>query len=112
MWWKFFPVSLLLAALLAGCAGPEARYVSVPLDCPARPELPTVSAEELDCLPDDAHARLVWRETLRRQYAEELEALCWSTHEGGAAPSRPPPLSWGRGEGASAPLTAHLKGAK
>jgi hypothetical protein len=78
---------LLLAALLAGCAAPEMRYVSVPLDCPERPELPTVSAEELDCLTPEAHARLVWRETLRRQYAEELEALCWSTHEGANAPA-------------------------
>lgn len=74
---------VLLAAVLSACAGtPETRYRTQPLPCPERPLLPRIEAAALACLDDDTYRRLVERQRLRREYAEELEALCRSTHDG------------------------------
>lgn len=72
----------LAAAVLSGCAAPEVRYMTVPLPCPERPVLPGISEADLACLSDAAYRRLVERERLRREYAEQLDALCRSTHDG------------------------------
>ena len=56
-------------------------YEPVPLDRPPRPELPTVSAHELECLSDAAFSALLDRERMRREYTEELEVIIDSTRE-------------------------------
>ncbi len=81
--------ALMLAAVIistaigsVGCArAPEIRYLLEPLSLPPRPTLPALSAGELECLSDDAYARLVRRDLQRRHYAEELEVIIRSTHE-------------------------------
>lgn len=49
---------------------------------PARPALPAIKSEELKCLSDDVYSRLAERNRLQRQYAETLETIIQSTHEG------------------------------
>lgn len=66
---------LLVVLLLAGCK--KIIYVPAPLpECPSRPVLPAISAEELQCLSDETAWKLWERQTARREYAEELEAYC------------------------------------
>ena len=80
--------ALMLAAVIistaigsAGCGRTaEIRYRQEPLPLPSRPALPALSAGEMECLSDDAYARLVRRDLQRRQYAEELEAIIRATH--------------------------------
>lgn len=80
------PGWMLAAAIIwttvgSGCATPpDVGYVTQPLPLPARPVLPRLTATDLACLPDDAYRRLVERERLRREYAEELEAIIRATH--------------------------------
>lgn len=50
-------------------------YLKPQLTLPDRPELPTIKSSEMKCLPDDVKKKLVERETLRREYAEDLEAI-------------------------------------
>lgn len=79
---------LLIAAITltalgnTGCTTTEVRYVPVqqPLPLPPRPILPAVTAQEMECINKDAIARLIERQRLRRQYAEELELIIRSTH--------------------------------
>ena len=76
---------LLLIAMLAvvlvlpACSPTPVRYVSHPLPLPVRQTLPAVSAEELSCLSGDTYRRLVDRDRLRREYAEELEVIIGAT---------------------------------
>lgn len=68
--------AVLLLIALGGCAKPPVEYRPVPLHLiPIRPQLPTVRADELRCLSDDAYSRLVERDRLLRQNNEELRAL-------------------------------------
>lgn len=64
---------------IGSCTSSVVRYVTVPLDCPVRPVLPSLSEEDLAPLSQDAFERLAERDQKRRHYAEELEALCKST---------------------------------
>lgn len=68
--------------LLAGCASapPQVRYLSTPLPLPPRPVLPALPGAELQCLSDATYRDLVRRDRLRRDYAEQLEAIIRSTH--------------------------------
>lgn len=69
---------LLMCLLLAGCATkPTTFYLSKP----ARPILPTIDATALECLSDDTYRAIVMRDSLRRWYAEELEAIINSTRQ-------------------------------
>lgn len=63
----------------SGCAATEIRYVAAPLPLPPRPVLPAVSAQDLAPLPDNVYRRIGERDRLRRQYAEELEAIICAT---------------------------------
>ncbi|MEJ1496343.1 MAG: hypothetical protein RPU13_07615 [Candidatus Sedimenticola sp. (ex Thyasira tokunagai)] len=78
---------LAIAAILitagSGCSStPEVRYVAQPLPMPQRPLLPALSADDLACITNDAYYRLVQRNRLRREYAEELEAIIQANNQG------------------------------
>lgn len=73
-WWLF------LVMLMAGCTTPAIEYVTTPLPLPPRPELPSVSGEQLQCLSDEAYTALANRDRQRREYAELLESIIQSTH--------------------------------
>ena len=67
-----------LAALflaLAGCAA-RVEYVPMSVSCPPVPPLPSVSAQELVPLSDDAYRRLVERELRLKEHIGQLRALC------------------------------------
>ncbi len=67
---------LILLTAICGCAKPPVEYRPVPLHLiPGWPQLPTVRADELRCLSDDAYLRLVERDRMLRQNNEELRAL-------------------------------------
>lgn len=73
----------LLAAVLAGLLLGGCSWWDDPLDgdpvtfyCPERPALPALIAEELACLSDEAYRKLLERDRLRREYAEDLEVYC------------------------------------
>lgn len=74
-------LTVLLTLLMAGCAAPRVEHVSVPLPMPVRPELPGIKGADLQCLSDDAYRTLVRRDRMRREYAEQLEAVILSTHD-------------------------------
>mgnify|MGYP001648186295 FL=1 len=44
--------------------------------CPSMPPLPSISAQELQPLTDDAYRRLVERELRLKEYIGQLRALC------------------------------------
>ena len=50
-------------------------YQTVPLPSLARPVLPPVSSDDLECLSDDTYNTLYQRENAILDYAEELEAV-------------------------------------
>ena len=67
-----------LAALflaLAGCAA-RVEYVPMSVSCPPVPTLPSVSAQELMPLSDDAYRRLVERELRLKEHIGQLRSLC------------------------------------
>ena len=67
-----------LAALflaLAGCAA-RVEYVPMSVSCPPVPPLPSISAQELQPLTDDAYRRLVERELRLKEYIGQLRTLC------------------------------------
>ena len=67
---------LILLTAICGCAKPPVEYRPVPLHLiPIRPQLPTVRADELRCLSDDAYLRLVERDRILRQNNDELREL-------------------------------------
>lgn len=67
---------LILLTAICGCAKPPVEYRPVPLHLiPGWPQLPTVRADELRCLSDDAYLRLVERDRMLRQNNDELRAL-------------------------------------
>lgn len=65
----------LLVPLIGGCAAAPAGG-SLLHDCPTRPTLPAVSAAEVAPLSDTAYHKLMLRERLLREYAEDLEVYC------------------------------------
>lgn len=71
---------VLAAGVLAGCATPRVEYVTAPLPMPPRPELPAIPGEALQCLAEEDYRAVVQRDRLRREYAEQLEAVIESTH--------------------------------
>lgn len=73
--------AIIWMATGSGCAFTGARYIQEPLPLPPRPVLPALTAEDLACLPAEVYERLVRRDLLRRQYAEELEAIIRATHQ-------------------------------
>lgn len=69
-------VVILAIAGSGGCSTVQPdnhRLTELPM--PARPILPIISAEELQCLPEETYRALVTRQRLMREYAEELEVI-------------------------------------
>lgn len=77
----FYMTKWMMAALaalflaLAGCAA-RVEYVPMSVSCPSMPPLPSVSAQELQPLSDDAYRRLVERELRLKEHIGQLRALC------------------------------------
>ena len=66
-----------------GCATPpEKVYVPVQLTRPARPVLPRLTFEDAEMIPETLWEKMVMRDLLRRQYAEQLEIIIDSTKDG------------------------------
>ena len=57
----------------------EYVYVSVPLTHEPRPQLPKVGADELSCLSTETKNTLITRDTLMKNYMEQLEVTIDST---------------------------------
>jgi hypothetical protein len=71
---RSYKLASIAAMLIAGCANiPKVVYPELPL--PPPPTLPTVAAEDLACLSDEAYEALAVRDALRKGYAEQLRAI-------------------------------------
>lgn len=69
-------VVAVLCGLLFGCAAPRIEYRPVPAALiPPKPALPAIMADELRPLSDATYLKLVGRDRMLRQYADELRAL-------------------------------------
>jgi len=72
-------VVMIIAALcgpLIGCAGTRIEYRPIPTALiPPKPQLPTITADDLACLRDATYLKLAGRDRMLRQYANELRAL-------------------------------------
>ena len=78
-------LAIALAPTLPGCSLPEREvYVQEPIPVPPRPDVPTVSAEDLDCLSDDAYRDLAERDAVMEAHIWRLESLLQTTHDGDA----------------------------
>lgn len=82
---KFDPVYTLRAILLgillglilfmaAGCSS-MSTPITLPVSLPDRPNLPTISKDELACTSPETRERLVLRESLLKDYAQQLELV-------------------------------------
>lgn len=80
-WFAFWSGVALVGLLLTGCATTP-HHVAEPLPVPVRPLLPRVYEAELGCLSDETYRRIVERERLRWEYADDLEAIISATREG------------------------------
>ena len=69
------PAHMVFCLALAGCAA-RVEYVPMSVSCPPVPPLPSVSAQELMPLSDDAYRRLVERELRLKEHIGQLRALC------------------------------------
>ncbi|MGZ8924328.1 MAG: hypothetical protein ACXW2E_00460 [Nitrososphaeraceae archaeon] len=54
-------------------------YVTTPLPIIPRPSLPTWSGNDMACLDENVKQNIRDRDRLRREYAEQLEAIIKST---------------------------------
>lgn len=77
----FYMTKWMMAALaalflaLAGCAA-RVEYVPMSVSCPPVPPLPSISAQELQPLTDDAYRKLVERELRLKEHIGQLRTLC------------------------------------
>lgn len=67
--------NLLVILSLSGCAALGLSPDTSGAAFPARPILPVVDDAALKCLSDETYKKLLLRDQLRRQYAEQLEKL-------------------------------------
>ena len=83
----FYMTKWMMAALaalflaLAGCTT-RVEYVPMSVSCPPVPPLPSISAQELQPLTDDAYRRLVERELRLKEYIGQLRTLCEEDGDG------------------------------
>lgn len=70
----------LLAAIILSLSGCGATLEPVRLEVPPSLTLPTIPAEALTCLSDDAYEALVVRDTLLRARIKTLEDIILTTH--------------------------------
>ncbi len=71
---------IVVCLLAAGCTTPRVEPITAPLPLPARPELPAIAGDALQCLAPETYRAMVERDRARRDYAEQLEAVIRSTH--------------------------------
>jgi hypothetical protein len=78
-------VSITLAACTTTTPPPQIVekpiYIKVPLSLPAKPTLPTLNSNDVSCLPTKIKQKLVERDSLRKNYIEQLELIIKSTQE-------------------------------
>ena len=66
---------ILMTLWLMGCAR-DIEYRPIPTWLiPMKPTVPTIQAQQLSCLSDDAYQKLVERDRNCWQYAKDLRAL-------------------------------------
>lgn len=69
-------VVTLTIVIFSGCT---TTYTVAELPLPPRPELPTVSGQELSCLSDDVYRRMAKRQALLIEYTKRLEGIIKTT---------------------------------
>lgn len=69
------PAHMVFYLALAGCAA-RVEYVPLTVPCPPVPPLPSISAQELQPLTDDAYRKLVERELRLKEHIGQLRSLC------------------------------------
>ena len=74
----------IISLVISGCVyrtppKMEYVYVSVPLSHDPRPQFPKVSGSELSCLSTETKNTLITRDTLMKNYMEQLEVIIDST---------------------------------
>lgn len=69
-----------VTTLLLGCATTTTEFVQEPIPIPARPHLPVVQPDALQCISDDAYEALAIRDTLLQEHIRLLERLLLTTH--------------------------------
>ena len=77
-------VAILIIAgspAMVGCALKPAptEYFVKPIFAPERPLLPRLTEADVQCLSKEAFFKLVNRDRIRREYAEELEVIIQTT---------------------------------
>lgn len=76
--------ALILASAITSIAGcTTTEYVPIPpepIEVPARPDLPTIDEQALECLSADAYLDLVVRDEELQNHVRRLEALLRTTH--------------------------------
>jgi len=83
---KVFPLIAAASIALTSCASapPAARVQYIPmvvrLPLPPRPVLPQIEASHIECLNDGTVRRILERDNMRRDYADQLELIIRSTH--------------------------------
>ena len=68
--------------LSLGCSvkePPRVIYVTTPLSLPAKPELPRMKSNELECIADSSKWTLLKRDVILKNYISELETIIQST---------------------------------
>lgn len=65
---------------LAGCVTTETVFVQEPLPLPDRPNVPTIQADAMTCLSDEAYESLVVRDVMLQSHIKRLEAIILTTH--------------------------------
>ena len=73
-------LAVVFATLAACTPAPVVRPVQLPI--PAPPDLPAISAEQVECLSDEAWAAIVERDLARKQYAERLRQVILDNNAG------------------------------
>lgn len=74
---KLSLVAATILSLSACCGVSEQARLSVP----ASPDYPTIPAEQLQCLSDEAYGALVVRDTMCRERIKTLKDIIRSTHK-------------------------------
>ncbi len=72
----------ILIIMVSSCCANDVRHEPVLLPVPVESLLPAVAADEVACLDDDAYARLVERERLRKEFGDDCAAIIDANNAG------------------------------
>lgn len=85
---RLFPLIFSLLFILSSCTisvpqEPKEKmvYITTPLPLPAKPELPKMSSDALQCISDESKWTLLKRDVLLKNYISDLETIILSTHK-------------------------------